>query len=247
VRPVSLNGGDVAPVSIHAMPNSLILREALGMNWCMLLAMASVAGPWSQNSCRTYYWSEPMPVYVTSQEVSNCGTYTPAMVCGQEVAQVCEESKSVAANASAKEEEKSTVAASATETDPAADEESVAEFVNYSAPASYGGGDLALDWGVASIGAGTLYPNAQNLSGGGAFPFMRGWGNGSNGSSGGSSASVTPSPIIIYNIINNTTTGGGGGNGGHPVPEPASIAAWSIGVLAVGFLVHRRRVATKTR
>ena len=209
------------------------------MNWCMLLVMASVAGPWSQNTCRNYYWSEPMPVYVTSQEASNCVTYSPAMVCGQEVAQVCEETKSVAANASAKEEDKSTVAASATETDPA-DEESVTEFVDYSAPASYGGGDLALDWGVASIGAGTLYPNVQNLSGGGAFPFMRGMGS-SNGS-GGSSASVQPSPIIIYNIINNTTTPTKpGGGGGTPVPEPASIAAWAIGALAVGVVVHRRK------
>ena len=222
------------------------------MNWCMLLVMASVAGPWSQNTCRNYYWTQPMPVYVTSQEASNCVTYSPAMVCGQEIAQVCEESKSVAANASDKKEEKSTVAASATETDPAADENTT-EFINYSSPASYGGGDMGLGWGVASIGAGTLYPNAQNLSGGGAFPFMRGLGGTTSTGSGGSSATVAPSPIVIYNIINNPASGGGGSSGGggggggvSPVPEPTSLAAWAFGTLAVGIVVHRRKTRGKT-
>lgn len=202
------------------------------MNWCMLLAVASIACPWTRNTCRTYYWSEPMPVYVTCQPTPVC-TYPSTMVCGPVVAEVCEETKEVAV----KEEDPVTEAVAATEEEEE-DEEDVTEFVDFSAPGTYGGGDMALDWGVAAIGAGTLYPTPQGFTGGGGFfPW------GSQGTSTDGSTYVAPSvpPTIINNIINNNTT-----NVVNPIPEPASILAWGAAMTGAGFFLWRRRRSARS-
>lgn len=202
------------------------------MNWCMLLVVTTVSCPWSRSESRTYYWSEPAPVYVTCQPTPVC-TYPSTMVCGPVVAEVCEESQPVAA---AKAEESETVAASATEEE---EDEAATEFVDFSAPAPYGGGDAALGWGIASIGAGTLYPTPQGFLGGSGFFPYRGYGN-----SNGSSSTYIPGTTIINNIISNNSvipTDPGGGPGPNPVPEPASILAWIVGIGAAGYTLRRRK------
>lgn len=194
------------------------------MNWCLLLAAASLACPWSRNTVRTYYWCEPTPVYVTCQPTP-CYVYPSTMVCGPEVAGVVAEAKAVEDPALAK--------ASAEEA-----EESDLEFVNFSAPAPYTGGDLALDWGVASIGAGTLYPNQPYVNAG-AGGFFGGRGGGGNGDSFLPGVSYTIiNNTIINNIINN-----GGGPGPDPIPEPAAVAVWLFGGSAALYWLHRRRSA----
>lgn len=193
------------------------------MNWCMLLVAASVACPWSRNTTRTYYWCEPTPVYVQCQPAPPC-TYPSTMVVGPVVAEVVEETQ-VTSNVKAEEKVD----------DPAAnEEESVTEFASLSEPTPYAGGDMALDWGVASIGAGTLYPTPPYSSGGaGLFGLPRG-----SGSSSGDFFSQSYPTIINNNIINNNN---GGNPGPNPVPEPGSVAIWSTILAAVGYGMTRRR------
>ena len=79
------------------------------------------------------------------------------------------------------------------------EEEDSTEFVGLSTPMPYSGGDLALDWGTASIGAGTLYPTQPYaVQSGGFFPWGRGFGN-----SGSGDIIYPGSPsTVINNIIN---------------------------------------------
>lgn len=185
------------------------------MNWCMLLIAASVACPWTRSTTRTYYWTEPTPVYVTCQPVPSC-TYPSTMVYSPEVAQVVEEAKAVEADP----EETALAAAAGDET-----EEDATEFMSFSDPAPYNGGDLALDWGVATIGAGTLYPNPPYLTGGAAGGFLGGRG-------GGDDPTFFPSPpdVNVINIINNNIINNCGDHppGPQPVPEPATLAIWLL-------------------
>jgi hypothetical protein len=186
----------------------------------MLLVAASVASPWAKNNCRSYYWTEPTPVYVTCQPTPVC-TYPSTMVCGPVVAEVCEETPTEPVKA---EEPVKAVSAEEEET------EDETEFVSFGAPAPYRGGDLALDWGVASIGAGTLYPQQPYaVQSGGFFP----WGRGVGSSNGDVIYPGSPS-TIINNIINNYPQP-------NPIPEPASILAWGVGLLAIGLLARRRQ------
>ncbi len=192
------------------------------MNWCMLLVAASVASPWEKNNCRSYYWTEPTPVYVTCQPTPVC-TYPSTMVCGPVVAEVCEETKTEPVKA---EEPVKEVAAEEEEED-----EDSTEFVGLSTPMPYSGGDLALDWGTASIGAGTLYPTQPYaVQNGGFFPWGR-----SNGSDSGDIVYPGSPSTVINNIINNYN------RDPNPIPEPASILAWGVGLLVVGLLGLRRQ------
>ncbi|MBY0586864.1 hypothetical protein K2X85_06790 [bacterium] len=192
------------------------------MNWCMLLVAASVASPWEKNNCRSYYWTEPTPVYVTCQPTPSC-TYPSTMVCGPVVAEICEEVKTEPVKA-----EEPIKEASAEE-----EGEETTEFTSFGVPAPFSGGDLALDWGTASIGAGTLYPQQPYAAqSGGFFP----WGRGNVGSNGSGDVIYPNSPTtIINNIINNY------GRTPDPIPEPASILAWGMGLLVIGLLGMRRQ------
>jgi hypothetical protein len=151
------------------------------------------------------------------------------MVCGPTVAEVVNECAPAVAE---EKKEEDLEAVSAEEED-----ELATEFVDFAPPAPYRG-DLALDWGTASIGAGTLYPTPQGFMGGGGGFFPWGSGTGSNGSF------VAPNvpPTVINNIINNTNNNNGGGGGPNPIPEPASIAVWAVGGLLAGYVARRRRM-----
>lgn len=196
------------------------------MNWCMLLMAASVACPWTRSTTRTYYWTEPTPVYVTCQPVPTC-TYPSTMVCCPEVADVVEEVKAVEIDP----EEKTLEAAAGEET-----EEDATEFMSFSDPAPYNGGDLALDWGVASIGAGTLYPNQAYLTGGAFGGFGGRGGGGDDPSFFPGAPDVNIIRIINNNIINNP----GGGPGPQPVPEPATLAIWIVAGVGGAYWLRRR-------
>jgi hypothetical protein len=145
------------------------------------------------------------------------------MVCGPVVAEVCEEVKTEPAKA--EEPIKEAVAEEE-------EEEETTEFASFAGPAPYSGGDLALDWGTASIGAGTLYPQQPYaVQSGGFFP----WGRGVGGQSSGDVIYPGSPTTIINNIINNYN------RPPDPIPEPASILAWSIGLLVIGLLGLRRQ------
>ena len=155
------------------------------------------------------------------------------MVCGPEVSGVTEEVKAV-------EDSNATTAVVATE---AEEDEDATEFVNFSDPAPYSGGDLALDWGVASIGAGTLYPNQQYVATGGGGFF------GGGGNNGGSDSFYpgVPNTVINNTIINYFYNTGGPGPGPDPVPEPATLGIWIVGGVATLAWLNRKRRLNKVR
>lgn len=84
-------------------------------------------------------------------------------------------------------------------------------------------GHLALDWGVGSIGAGTLMPTPGIMTGGGGF-FPGRWGGGGFANDPGGSSSSSP---VIYNVIYNSIQGSPGPNP-NPIPEPSALLVWAV-------------------
>lgn len=197
------------------------------MNALVLLTAGLFCCPWTQTV--RYRYCEPTVIYMPCTP-----TYVrcePAPVTAP-VAQVVAETKKeeiVAENVAAVEEEDSLE-------NVAAEEELVTEPAGFTYPSALTLGHMALDWGVATIGAGTLMPTTGILGVGGlGFP-----GNGANGSGGGGFVNDDFNPYVppINNqvtVINN--------NCNHPaepapVPEPATILIWLVGAV---YLLHYYR------
>jgi hypothetical protein len=131
--------------------------------------------------------------------------------------------------------------ASLEEEDPIAnvaaeDEEIVTESVAFtSTPLNLG--HMALDWGVATIGAGTLMPTTGILGiGGVGFP---GGGNGGGSYANDDVQPYIPSIVNQITIINNGIVDPGDPT---PVPEPATVLVWlACGLFLVGWLRRQKR------
>jgi hypothetical protein len=98
-------------------------------------------------------------------------------------------------------------------------------------------GDLALDWGLANIGPGALYPTNNSLNGPGGF-FPGGWGGGRNGNPGGPTTiyygSQPPSPL---------PPGPRPQDPPGKVPEPGTILLLAAGASALARKRRRMRTA----
>ncbi|MFO0945444.1 MAG: hypothetical protein U1D30_05780 [Planctomycetota bacterium] len=198
----------------------------------IMLVAAALTCPWSKAS----RWSscEPTVIYLPCTPTYVPCTPAPVAVTPQ-VAEVVAETQpdpTVAENVAATEEEKDAVES------VKAEEEIVTEPVAFGYPSALSLGHMALDWGVATIGAGTLMPTTPYVgSYGRGFP-RGGFGNG-NGSVSDPTDNINDFPTIInqITIINNNNNS----PGPSPVPEPASVLVWMGVLVAVGYFVHRRR------
>lgn len=221
-----------------------------------MLAACFLGAPWGQPTYVTYS-CDPCATYVP------CGTvYMPQTVfvsdcCGNAV--VVESGtkaaeSSVAANASAEETVANALAEGegdpATEAVAATEEDKkVLKPAGLSIGPNLGLDHMALDWGSAQSGVGTLYPSPQYESMGRGLYIPGGMfsGNGSTGSGGGyyypySQGQNVNNITIINNNVNDN------GNDGHsPVPEPISASIWFAGLGAVGSLMGLRRAREKDR
>jgi hypothetical protein len=163
---------------------------------------------------------EPAPVYLPYAPVSTV-LPAPATAPAAEVSEVAAE----------------TAAADPAVTEETAAQEQVLEPARLSLP-NLSLGHLALDWGVATIGSGTLVPQTPGFNGAGFFP---GFGRGGNGSS-GSGAFPGYGPVI-YNVINNN---GPTPPPPNPVPEPSAVAVWCVAlVFAVGIVRRGRNLSIR--
>lgn len=192
------------------------------MNVWLTLAAATFAGPWHAPGGAVYYYDpccQPVQVYCpcTPVFVQAPPIDTPQAVAVEKV-----------------------VAEEAEDADPVGVRQSVLDPVGLrmrgiNLP------DMALDWGLATIGPGTLYPTSYgvNTSAGG---FPGGWGNNNpNAFERSVIQIVQPNPPIVPPGTIIGTPPGKPPIGGEPVPEPSSVAIW--GVLATGalYLVRRRK------
>jgi hypothetical protein len=159
---------------------------------------------------------EPVPVYLPYAPVSTAMP-APAALPAAEVSEVAAEA----------------AVADPAVTEEVAAQEAVLEPARLSLP-NLSLGHLALDWGVATIGSGTLVPQTPGFNGGMMFP---GFGRGGNGSGGGSGFFPGYGPVI-YNIINNN---GPTPPPPHPVPEPATIAVWCATLAFTAAIVRRSK------
>lgn len=134
-----------------------------------------------------------------------------------------------------------TTAAAATDPEAVTENVAVTEPAGLSLPA-LSLGHMALDWGVSSIGAGTLMPTPGLLGMGSGF-FPRGFGNGNNGTNGSSQGSW--SNPVIYNVINNGNCvppcPGPPPGPPCPVPEPFSLLIWAVALGLAGWRIARNR------
>lgn len=197
----------------------------------ILLVAAAMTCPWSKAS----RWSscESTVIYLPCTPTYVPCTPKPVAV-NPRVAEVVAESQpdpSVAENVSATEEEVDALE------EVKAEEDLVTEPVGFNYPSALSLGHMALDWGVATIGAGTLMPTTPYIGGYGRG-FPGGFGNGA-GSYNDPSENFNDFPTIInqITIINNNC---GIKPDPAPVPEPASIMVW-LGVLGAAGCFLRRR------
>lgn len=172
------------------------------MHLYVLLAVSAVGCPWTR-SCQ--------PVCCETIVILPC---TPTVVVTETVTK--EQVQAEAAIASTDPEQPIVTEATAAE-------EVVTEPVGLSLPGGFPLAHMALDWGVADIGAGTLFPTSGILGSSGAG-F---WGNpGADPPLSGFAANVPAGSICCHCISSPQTPS-------SPIPEPASVVGW-LAVIAVG-------------
>lgn len=224
----------------------------------VLLILAAVGNPWARpNPCwQPCYVQACQPVTVAVP----CGTVIWEPVCCETVVRVVESGGTTSA------QEEITAVVAEEKVDEAVTENAVAEesteeeddnLENVAAEesdlinAAFGAGTtslgldhMALDWGVAQTGLGTLYPTpgiSSPLGGGGGFgnPFGNGFGSGNDDGSTYYPGVNTSDPFIIIendpiiqNIVNviNNNCNTGSHDGGNQVPEPMSMIIWALGL-----------------
>jgi hypothetical protein len=192
-------------------------------------------------------------VYLPYQPVS-ATLPPPPKVAAAEVNEVVAENAS--ANVAESAQATTQAAANDTVTENVAANEIVTDPASFSLRALTLG-QLALDWGVATIGSGTLMPTPGIPLGSGLGGFWpRGYGN-NNNSSGGLSAAGYPIILpIVPNIINNNINNNFDPGcpcppppcpGPSPVPEPVSLVLWGViwATLAVGAILRRRSASPR--
>lgn len=156
----------------------------------------------------------------------------PAPVCAP-VAEVVAESQApvVAENVVATEEVKVEDPALAA---VSAEEDIVTEPAGFAYGSALSLGHMALDWGVATIGSGTLMPTSGIMGFGGGY-FPRGWNNGNGGDSGSPGSSGPPVIVNQITIVNNV----GCPQPPTAIPEPAAVLTWLV-LLGLSPLVIKR-------
>lgn len=187
------------------------------MNFWLTLAAATIAGPWDAPVASVQYYDpccQPVQVYCPC---------TPVFVQAPiETPQAVAVEKAVA-----DEEVAEAVSARQSVLDPAG-----LRFKGLNLP------DMALDWGLATIGPGTLHPtNYAIASSSGFFP--------GSGSTGSSASGLERSVITIVQPQTPIVPPGtiiGPGPDKPVVPEPTSVAIWTLlGIGGMGILRRRRR------
>lgn len=183
------------------------------------LAMATIAGPWDAPAQTVYYYDpccRPVQVYCPC---------TPVFVQAPPI----ETPLAVAVEKAVSEE--------AEDADPVGVRRSVLDPVGLrmglnSLP------DMALDWGLATIGPGTLHPT--NYAVASSAGFGPGWGN-PNGNAFERSVIqiVQPNPPIVPPGTIIGVPPGKPPLGGEPVPEPSTIVIWTF--IAVTAISVKRR------
>lgn len=212
------------------------------MNCWVILAASMISCPWGRPVVYTeYYYEVPMvclpsrPVVVYSRPIS-----PPVAAEVQEVVTenaLHEEAVAADADANASSDE-----SAVTENASAEEEELVTENAAFNQVYGLSLSELALDWGVAVIGPGTLYPNQYGVASGGGF--FGGSGSSNGGSGGGpwmpNCICSRDLPPTDQPIIPNTP--GPNPNDANPVPEPMSLAIWSATLFAAFLYARRQRM-----
>lgn len=223
------------------------------MNWGLLILTAAVGCPWSRPvvySCQPVVYSA-QPVVYSAREVVYlpCTTVRSVASATPPPAVAVQEDQAVAnANAQTTETDENAVA-------PAVAEESELRNASYRPFSSISVGGLELDWGVASIGPGILTPNTVPLvtsGGGGAFGGGSGSGGGFGGFAGGTPPSVVNNNVMMMPPWNPCCccpckpdkSCGPDPQSPDPVPEPHSIAMWTLLVAGFAWWCKRRQRAS---
>lgn len=211
------------------------------MNALIMVALGVVSCPWGRSHCVTY--CEPAVICLPCAPVVWVEVET-RIVEESAPAEVGEDPIENAVS----EVAESTAVEDGLVTELLVDQEIVTEPAGLTFPSSFSLDGLALDWGVATIGSGTLFPTTStSFSGLGGII-------GSRGSAGDSAAILVPagngnltqiitnivndigaSPAPIVNVTLQTPT-----PDPSPVPEPLSLAVW---LLALCVAAWRWRLA----
>jgi hypothetical protein len=227
-KPVRRQGGTTAEGSRSVNAWILIAATAVGCPWghhrrMQCDAVTVVTLPCTPVCSPCWIPTCPAPIVQSSP----CGCVmdeVKAVAVIEEVAEATKEEQTLVAVA-AKEEE----------------DEIVTENVGLSFPGSSSLDSLALDWGVAAIGPGTLHPHSSLFmpSFGGFFSP-----NSSQGSPGttGYTPILTPTDCCtacvdcgdVTVIVNNPPAPA-------PVPEPASLAIWATCIVGAATQAIRKR------
>lgn len=205
------------------------------MNCWIILAASMLSCPWGRPVIYTECYYEPVPCLPARPVVVYTSSISPPVAA--QVQEVVTENalheEPVAAAATAEAAEGVTEAVSAEEAITA---EPVAFQGGYGLTLS----ELALDWGVAVIGPGTLYPNSYAVaSGGGFFGGPRGSDEGTSGIPGSYPPFCGCIKVPPYDPGENPPPPNP--NDTNPVPEPMSLAIWIFAITAVGIYLRKHR------
>lgn len=213
------------------------MREAnTPMNCWVILAASMISCPWGRPVYYSHcYYETPVVCLPARTVVVHSQPIAPPVVAAEVQEVVTENAVHEEAIADAAADATAAEGESVAENASAEEEELVtAEAAAFQPLYGLSLNELALDWGVAVIGPGTLYPNEYGVvsSGGGFY-------GGNNGSSpSGSGGPVLPDCRCTDDVI--PPPPGPTPNNTNPVPEPMSIATWAL-ALFTAFLYARRR------